>query len=866
MKRIGIWILISTLSVFATSCADTPPTGNGGDGGNGSGVDLSASTKVLNTTTLQGLETVSEDQSMLTFRKGGSQLEGFRVGDIMVSDVAEPLLPYGMLRRIEAVEETGDRVVIRTGETGLAQAIENGELHTRIPLTLAEGIGGGKLVPSLAGPGQLIFPFNDVVLFDGDKNEDTTNDQIIMNGNLTLEPEIIIDIEISNFTLQKAAIEVVGDASASITIEARREAKFEYEDVLLTVPFPKVVIPIGPIPVVFVPILEIRGGANGSFSAGITADIQLDADTRVGLGYDGSFGPILEVEPSGSAGVPNFLDGASADGEVWLSARFKVAVYGLAGVYVESRFYGKAHVAVDECPWWTLRAGVAGSAGAYAGISAELLIFDADIKIFEWQTQPLKEEIQVAQAEGCAPSVGQDVSNWARSYGAESLDFPIGMAVTADGGAVITGSTYSFTPQTDAFLMKIDPLGHVAWQIGFDDLEAGVAVAPVADGFYLLAGDNSVSSLFSPPFVPDDLTDQAGDPPSYLLRLNSNGESVWAKALAASDALDASAMGVLQGGDVVVAGTIGDPPGSEDVWVSRFNSAGAVVWTRRIGSAAVDDDVQSMIVDSSGNVVVLATSAGGDLCDWVIKFDPDGNVLWQACYSGEHNDWAAQMVEVPGGYVIIGHLDIHAQLNRIDYEGNLVWARHIDSDGIDRDADTGRELQPDKTPYDSAYVGAAYADGEILVGGKRGLGEESDFWVTRLNSEGAAEWMRAYGGAREDAAGGFSEFARLASTLAVTPDGGAMIAGFTSSFSHAANVEAYDLDVWVVKIRALGTVNLDDGSGAFSNAIGGEIDSEIQHFRMLTTAEAASFDLLLADFTPVVYSTSFDVARQGGIE
>ncbi len=867
-SRIGL-VVAGLLFVIGCPPASPPQGGNGGNGGgggNGSNVDLPPTTKILSTTTLQSLQSVSDDHSTFTFAKGAAQLSSLNVGDIIVSDVSEPLLPYGTLRRVVSIDESGDTVTIQTGEAGLAQAIENGEIHTRFPLVLEEGTDGSKLVPSMLGPGQLVFPFNNVVVFDGDKNLDTTNDQILMDGNLSLEPEVIIDIEIGNFTLKKATIEITGDAAARVTLTARREATYSFDDVLLAVPFPKVVVPLGPIPVVLVPILEIRAGVEGSFSANMAVDLKLNADTRVGMGYDGSFGPILDVDPTGSAEVTEFLDGSTADGKVWIAARFKIAVYGLAGIYVESRFYGKAHVGVDECPWWTLRAGVEGSAAAYAGISAEFLIFDADITIFEWKTDPLKKEVALAEASGCAPSQdGQTVANWARSFGNDNLEYPVGLAVTSDGGAVITGSTYSYTPSPDAFLMKVDRLGRLVWQTAFDDFGSGIAVSPVADGYYLLAGDNDYSSFISPSFLPSEFTSQTGDPPSFLLRLDQNGLPVWATALGASDALDASAMAVLPGGDAVVAGTIGDPPDSQDIWIARFNSTGSPVWARRIDAPQTSEQATSMMVDSAGAILVLGSPIDG-WCDWTLKMDQDGNVIWQYCYAGDHNNWASEIVEVPGGYMVVGDLDIHAQVNRIDYDGNLLWARHIDSDTIERDPDTGRELTPDKTPYDSAYSAAAYPTGEVLIGGKRGLGAEEDFWIIRLDTNGAAEWIRSYGGDRQEATGGFNEFNRPASTIAVTPDGGALIAGYTTSFSHAADAEQFDLDVWIVKVRGLGTVDMNPGSGAFSHAVGGEIDTGIQHFRQTLTSPAVSFDLLTEAFTPVVYSPNFDVARQGGVE
>lgn len=862
-------IVVLLLSVSVGGCGGSAGQGDGTSGDDGSGTSGPPSTRELDAATLEALTSVSTDRSVFEFHSRTSQLNQFQRGDLLVAGVHPPTLPYGALRRVENVDRSGESVTVTTSPVSLAEAVDSGQIHTRIPLSSEDLNAAPKMGPFQLGPGQLVFAIEKTVLFDGDNDESTTHDQVTIEGNMTMEPEVVIDIEINNFTLDAATIAVEGDVIADLTIEADREATIPlFDKTLHTQPFPEVVIPMGPIPVVFVPILEIHAGAEGKVSAAMTAHLNYEADGRVGFGYDGGFGAILQVDPSGSADVPEFLDSAQASAKVWLSAKFKVSVYGLAGAFVESRFFGEALVDVEACPWWELYVGAEGLAGAFAEINVALFdVFGFSGTIFDWHTDPLSTKAVVADAGACVPSTAPgDIVTWAKSYGAEGIDYPVGIAVLADGGAVVAGSTSSFTSQNDATLMKIDSVGRIAWQISYDDLDAGIATIPVDDGYYLLAGEHTVSAFLTPPFLPEGELETAVDPPAYLLRLDANGGPLWAVAIASAEqALDAAGLALLPDGSIVVAGTMGDPPDGEDVWIAEFDSEGTLLWSRRIDEPGTQE-TQSLIVDSAGDVVVLASA--GVMCDLLFKFNADGEALWQACYGSSHNNFAAQVVESAGGYSLIGHLGNDGQINHVDRDGNLLWARHLDSDVHEfiEMPDGSRVEAPDETPYDETYAAAVFSDGDLLVTGKVDLGEDSDLWALRLDSQGQPQWFRRYGGGREDVGGGWLEFSRVASTVAVTPDGGALIAGYSTSFSHAADATSFDIDTWILKIRGSGTVDLDANSGASAGAVSGEV-YEVDHYGTPeVTVPAVSVELIVVSFAPVVYSPELETSLQGGPE
>jgi hypothetical protein len=812
-----------------------PPSNDPNDP-NDPSVSVPDTTKILDTPTLDSLQSVSPDHVTFQFDTVTSQLTNLKIGDIIVSDIHEPLLPYGTLRRVENVAINGGDVTVTTGNASLADAVESGSIHTTIALDSDDIVNTTGVLRAARPRGpQLVLNLVNVVLYDGDGDTiGTTNDQILVDGNLSFEPDLVIDIDIDGFVLKTAKVELNGTGTASVSFEGRRAAILPpAEFVIGSLTFAPVSIPLGPIIVVFVPVVELRAGIDGKFGAQMTADLTLTATTGVGLGYEnGSFDPIFEANGNGSVASPSMQDGANASARVWVGPRVEVTLYGLAGVYAESRFFVRADVDATECPWWTLTGGVEGLAGAFA----EFNIFDQQIDIFDWDTGALTEEFPIAQADGCAPSSESAGQTWARSYGASNIEHPVSIIATPDGGALVAGTTYSYTQGTlfvDALLVKLDALGHVAWQVGFDDLITAVQVAPAPDGYYLLAGEVSTQT----------------EEPSTLMRLDLNGKPIWARALFADQPLDAAALAVFPDGSVGVAGDLGDISVA-DIWLARFDPEGELLWSTTLGGSE-GDNVKSMIADSAGDLVVLCRSesfpAPPEDSHWAVKVDDTGQVLWQAFYNGDHFDSASAIVEANGGYYLFGNLGEDAQVNRIDPDGNLLWAKHFDVDAnVDFD-------------YELAFAATALSNGDVLVVGNENLGADSNLWAFRMNSDGQFIWTRRYGGSDEDSAGGFNQYGLLASTAAEGIGGGLYVAGYTKSFG------AGSLDMWVLRLSSLGAVDLDPASGATSSALGG-LTIDVGHSTGFTSAVPAPLILSVSPVEPRQYTPNLTVNQQGGID
>ncbi|MGQ0796313.1 MAG: hypothetical protein ACT4OI_00385 [Methanobacteriota archaeon] len=178
-------------------------------------------------------------------------------------------------------------------------------------------------------------------------------------------------------------------------------------------------------------------------------------------------------------------------------------------------------------------------------------------------------------------------------------------------------------------------------------------------------------------------------------------------------------------------------------------------WSKAYGTTAYEQATAVRQTPDGGFVVAAHANSG----DWLFKLDPGGTLTWQKDFGTGSVGWPRDTLEVlpDGGYVLVGHnaaANQDGQVIRLDAVGSVLWKKIYG--GASRDG---------------FHSVAVTADGGFVVGGgTASFGAGDDFWIVKLDSNGAVQWERAV-------AVGSGALARL---VAPTSDGGYLAVGHVS--------------------------------------------------------------------------------------
>lgn len=162
-----------------------------------------------------------------------------------------------------------------------------------------------------------------------------------------------------------------------------------------------------------------------------------------------------------------------------------------------------------------------------------------------------------------------------------------------------------------------------------------------------------------------------------------------------------------------------------DVFVSMIGPAGTVRWQKAYGQAG-EDYAGNVRAAADGNYLVAATSSAGSsgYRPWLLKIDPQGQILWQRRYGSDlAGGWSAgvQLEPTPDGGCILAASD--NWLLKLDTDGNPQWQKRYAHVGF------GQSL--------IEFVSPAPGGGYVAAGYKPPLGESNmHAWVMRLDEQG----------------------------------------------------------------------------------------------------------------------------------
>jgi hypothetical protein len=357
---------------------------------------------------------------------------------------------------------------------------------------------------------------------------------------------------------------------------------------------------------------------------------------------------------------------------------------------------------------------------------------------------------------------------WAKQMGGAAGSIGTSIALDAAGNIYTTGYFFGvgdFDPgagvhnltsagNNDIFVSKLDASGNFVWakNIGGTGDERAYSIAVDMAGNVYTTGYFKSTSDFDPGAGTYNLTPLGGED-IFVSKLDPSGNFVWADGMDGTNDERGWAVAVDAVGNVYTTGTFYgtvdfDPgvgvnnlvsAGSNDMFITKLNTSGALVWAKRIGGAAGDEIGRAIAIDG-GNVYttgefngtvdfdpgagVFNLTSAGNADMFVSKLDTSGTFIWAKSIGGISTD-AGYGIAVDGAgnvyttgrfsdtvdfdpgagtfHLMSAGLD-DIFVSKLDASGNFVWAGRMGGTSIDE----GNSIAVD------AGGGCVYATGDFV--------------------------------------------------------------------------------------------------------------------------------------------------------
>ncbi|MFH1675804.1 MAG: hypothetical protein ABIC40_02180, partial [bacterium] len=382
---------------------------------------------------------------------------------------------------------------------------------------------------------------------------------------------------------------------------------------------------------------------------------------------------------------------------------------------------------------------------------------------------------------------------------------------------------------------KFDNEGNLIWTRtwGGEYWEAGEDLAIDQSGNIYVAGYFNETVDFDPGVGVMEYSSN-GDWDSYLVKYDTDGNCLWAKAWGAP--MWDTALGVAESGGNVYAvgffrgGCDFDPgvgskfldfvPGAS--YLTAFDSEGNHLWVKAwAGNGGYDDLANGVDANASGSIFVTGVfdgkvdlDPGGGKTEFTAPtvyqdaylscFDPNGDFQWGYGGGEDSDDWGYAVTTGSSGYVFAtgdfagtvdfdpgAGVDNHTSVGERD-----VYCTCFDAGGVFQWARTWGSASGNWSNGDAGYGVGSDIWGNVLVTGyfndsvdfdpgpdvdERVSKGDGDIFVNALDSSGAHQWTVALGGVAND----------IGKAIASDSEGNTFVTGY---FSGIADFNPYDED------------------------------------------------------------------------
>lgn len=394
-------------------------------------------------------------------------------------------------------------------------------------------------------------------------------------------------------------------------------------------------------------------------------------------------------------------------------------------------------------------------------------------------------------------------------YGGNAADELDAIIPLSDGGLLLAGYTSSSQNGMvrknhggyDGWVVRLNSNQDTVWTrvLGSTGTDIISCAAAVADGGFVLAGYTNA--------VNGDVTGtHAGKSDWWIIKLKANGDTVWTRLMGGANNDYPRSLANTPDGGFIVAGQINTSSSETDAWVVKLNNNGGVVWQKTLGGTGTDV-FGAVAVSTNGNIMLTGSTTSnntgnigvnhGDKDVWVTKLNANGEVVWSKLFGGDKADEGDALSVTPdGGCIIVATASSNATGDvGANKGGKDIWVVKLNASGDTSfttliggtASDYGRGIV---ATSDGGFVVASFTnstDGDI--GSNHG---DYDLWLVKLNNKGRKIWNKTFGGAGYEYVEG----------IALGTDNSIYLAGYTESNNTGDVGAAYgNGDAWFIKVK-----------------------------------------------------------------
>jgi hypothetical protein len=368
-----------------------------------------------------------------------------------------------------------------------------------------------------------------------------------------------------------------------------------------------------------------------------------------------------------------------------------------------------------------------------------------------------------------------------------SEDVGRSVALTADGGYLVSGQTRVGSNQYGIVLARTDSFGDTTSVRHLPDVSSGSGyLCHLRGGDFVAAGIRNGAYVFARGFDP-------------------SGDSIWS--------YDSSRRGLVfaliatSDGGCLIAGR----DSMQDMGLIRLDSVGREEWSHSYDDPRVQSSTAYGVAETRDSGFILC----GDCTDYMgsyvrlVRTDAAGDTLWTQLYSGPVGPSLQAVCETPdGGFLAVGsEFDTLQSQNatylmRTDSNGAIIWTRNISPAGTGTQAMALRETR----------------DGGYMVAGSIDWSDSARAWLVKLDVNADTSWTSVLPGSWRE----------QAKDVWQTADGGYVIAGTSdppndsillvktdslglvqSGLAEGEPAGLKRLDLWVAPNPASGVIRID---------------------------------------------------------